>query len=102
MADYIDSDESGWLPMFIAAGVIMGIAMVPIWTIAYSEVEDQSTPDQGAINCATFNGSFFKKSISCDFLEIFLAFILENFPLLSFFRNLLEISILPFSFTIFS
>ena len=38
----MESDESGWLPMFGTAGIIMGIAMVPIWTIAFSAVEDQS------------------------------------------------------------
>jgi len=39
---FMESDESGWLPMFGTAGIIMGIAMVPIWTIAFSAVEDQS------------------------------------------------------------
>lgn len=53
-----DIDSSGWLALFVMAGITMGIAISPMWTVAYSQIEDQSTPEKGGLNCALMNGRF--------------------------------------------
>jgi len=46
--------------MFVAGGIVIGMAMVVNWTIAYSELEDQATPEQGGLNMALINDGFHK------------------------------------------
>lgn len=50
-----EQDESRWLPMFIISGIITGAAMIPMWTVVYSRLEDQTTPEKGALNIAIMN-----------------------------------------------
>merc|ERR1712130_633950 len=50
-----EQDESRWLPMFVISGIITGIAVIPMWTVAYSRLEDQTTPEKGGLNMAIMN-----------------------------------------------
>ena len=47
--------------MFIFAGMLTGIAAVPLWTKAFATVEDEAkTPEDGAFNMVMMNmGSVF-------------------------------------------
>ena len=50
-----EQDESRWLPMFVISGIITGVAVIPMWTVAYSRLEDQTTPEKGGLNMAIMN-----------------------------------------------
>ena len=50
-----ESNISLWSIAFIAAGIVTGIACVPIWTTAFATVEDETTIAKGARNMAIMN-----------------------------------------------
>ena len=50
-----NSNISAWSSAFILAGIITGIACVPIWTTAFAAVEDETTIAKGARNMACLN-----------------------------------------------
>merc|ERR1711892_1411904 len=54
-APTLASNISLWSSAFIAAGIVTGIAMAPVWTTAFAAVEDETTTAKGARNMAMLN-----------------------------------------------